>query len=192
LLLWDGQYFAVGQRLLILGGPGGTGGSSAAGECDIVGPPVLDLSRYPNAAADMTMLRAFTTDRAIYDQLIAAQVVADAIVIFAGPRRPVDPISSSTYQADLTLQIGRTLCGEATTRVTARYFGNFDQGVQNPAGAVPPTAGAELIVLLAPSTLGPPASHDLLRTFVPDSTSPLREQWSRFSALLSSPPSLSL
>jgi hypothetical protein len=185
------QYYALGQRFLYLGAYPDFQGPTAAGSCGVIGPTVLDLGQFPNAASDMTKLRPFVADRKIYEQLVAAQIIADAVVTSIGPQQSVDPASPSSYQVDLTLRVRKTLCGDATTEVTVRYLGNLDEGVFNAAGSAPPVAGAELIVLLGPSTLGPPARYDLLSVF-PDATSTLDAEWSRFAALLSSPPSVSL
>jgi hypothetical protein len=180
------QSFAVGQELLVLSAGGG-GSSTGCIALGTVG--FLDLSRYPNATSDMARLHAFLPDQADYDQLVAAEVVADATVTAVGPQVPPTVGSgASTYYADLNVSFNRTLCGSPTTPVTARYFGIGDQGVYNPAGSTPPAAGTRLIVLLGPPTTNTgiaPADYDLLAVFPVD-------QWSRFLSLLASPPALSL
>jgi hypothetical protein len=182
----DDQSFAVGQELLFLGGGGG---GSPAGCLGLGTVGFLDLSRYPNAAMDMARLHAFLPEQADYDQLVAAEVVADATVTGVGPQVPPTVGSgASKYYVDLNISFSRTLCGSATTPVSARYVGTGDQGVYNPAGSSPPAAGTRLIVLLgAPTTnfgLGL-ADYDLLAVYPVD-------QWSRLSSLLASPPVLSL
>jgi hypothetical protein len=185
------QYYALGQRFLYLGSYPDFQGPTVAGSCGTIGLSGLDLAQYPNAAADMIKLRPFVADRKIYEQLIAARVIADALVTSVGPQQPVDPPTPSAYQVALGLRVRKTLCGDATKEVTVRYLGDLDEGVFNAAGFIPPAVGAELIVLLGPSTLGPPARYDLVSVF-PDATSTLEAEWARFAELLSSPPSLSL
>jgi hypothetical protein len=196
----DDQSFAVGQELLFLGAGGGRSYTTGCIGLGTVG--FLDLSRYPNAATDMARLHAFLPDQADYDQLIAAEVVADATVTGLGPQVPPTVGSgASTYFVDLNISLSRTLCGSATTPVSARYVGIGDQGVYNPAGRSPPPVGTRFIVLLgAPTTTAgyAPADYDLLAVFpmVDQSSLPgsltVDQWWSRFSSLLASPPMLSL
>jgi hypothetical protein len=189
----DDQGFAVGQELLVLSFASGwfsTGlGGGSSTECIGLGTvSFLDLSRYPNAAMDMARLHAFLPEQADYDQLVAAEVVADATVTGVGPQVSIPSSMPSAYYADLNISFSRTLCGSATTPVSARYFGIGDQGGYNPAGSIPPAAGTRLIVLLGAQTTNAalaPADYDLLAVFPVD-------QWSRLLSLLASPPVLSL
>jgi hypothetical protein len=182
----DDQSFAVGQELLVLSSGGG---GSSTGCIGLGTVSFLDLSRYPNAAMDMARLHAFLPDQADYDQLVVSEVVADATVTGVGPQVPPTVGSgASKYYVDLNISFSRTLCGSATTPVTARYLGEGDQGISNPSGSIPPAVGTRLIVLLgAPTTnsgLGL-ADYDLLAVYPVD-------QWSRLLSLLASPPVLSL
>ncbi len=182
----DDQSFAVGQELLVLGAGGG---GSPTGCIGLGTVNFLDLSRYPNAAMDMARLHTFLSEQADYDQLVASEAVADATVTGVGSQvPPIVGSGASKYYVDLNISFSRTLCGSATTPVSARYFGMGDQGIYNPAGSIPPAAGTRLIVLLgAPTTNAglAPADYDLLAVFPVD-------QWSRLLSLLASPPVLSL
>ena len=180
----DDQSFAVGQELLVLSSGGG-GSPTCIGLGTV---SFLDLSRYPNAAMDMARLHTFLPQQVDYDQLVASEIVADATVTGVGPQVNIPSSMPSAYYADLNISFSRTLCGSATTPVSARYFGIGDQGVYNPAGSIPPAAGTRLIVLLGAQTTNAglaPADYDLLAVYPVD-------QWSRLSSLLASPPVLSL
>jgi hypothetical protein len=188
----------VGQELLVLS-QDATGLTTGCISLGTVG--FLDLSSYPNAAMDMARLHAFLPEQALYDQLVAAEVIADATVTGVGPKvPPIVGSGASTYFADLNISFNRTLCGSATTPVSARYVGMGDQGLYNPAGRNPPPVGTRLIVLLgAPTTTAgfAPADYDLLAVFPVDQSSlpgslTVDQWWLRFSSLLASPPVLSL
>ncbi len=175
---------ASGRPMLVYGS-GGTFGSGPGEGCTAVNVAALDLAQHPNAVSDMDRLRTFLADRATYDDLRAAAFVVDATVTSVGEPAYSNAQQEPVYTVSVlvTLQTNAVVCGVAGATFQAWNVQN-SYGGGNPSGSgAAPAVGSRAIFVLRSDTVD--------GTLVIGGNVPVTDA-ARVSALLSTPPSLSL